>query len=248
MNPIFENAVDSLKAGIEFYLFGKEGRPIKFAILSVYQCVELFLKEKLYRFHPLLIYRNIDKPIDDDSQTVGVSETLGRLSNLGVKLTKEETSDIITLQKQRNRIEHHRFERDAAHPEMVGQALKFLYNFLPKHLETTLEEHLTADEFRKVRSLILSYDELLAEAEREVESQTAKVSKGDAIRDAHQIECPECGHFTLVVNSDRGDFCFFCHSEQEVEQCSHCGEYYPAYQLEGVGICEACFHEIINKD
>jgi DNA-directed RNA polymerase subunit RPC12/RpoP len=248
MNPIFENAVDSLKAGIEYYLSGKEGRPIKFAILSIYNCVELFLKERLYRYHRLLIYKNIDKPIDDDSLTVGVAETLGRLSNLGLRLTKEETSDIVALQKQRNRIEHHSFERDAAHAEMVGQVLKFLYKFLPKHLDTTLEEHLNAEEFRQVRSLILSYDELLAEAKRQVESQTAKVSKDDYIRDAHEIECPECGHDTLVVNSDRGNFCFFCHCEELVEQCSHCGEYYPPYEFEDSNICESCFHDMINRD
>jgi len=248
MNPIFENAIDSLRVGIEFYLNAKKGRPLKFAILSIHNCVELFLKEKLYRYNPLLIYKNIDKPIDEDSITVGISETLGRLSNLGLKLTKDETSDIFALQKQRNRIEHYRFDRDASHSEMVGQVLRFLYNFLPKHLDSNLEEYISGEEFREVRSLILSYEELLAEAERQVKVETKKISKADLIRDIHEIECPECGHYTLVVNSSRGKFCFFCHKEQDISQCSHCGEYLLAYELDDVGICESCFNDILNRN
>jgi hypothetical protein len=51
ISPIFENAIDSLRIGMEF-----SQRESSYAI-------ELLLKEQLHRTNPVLIYKNIDKKV-----------------------------------------------------------------------------------------------------------------------------------------------------------------------------------------
>jgi HEPN domain-containing protein len=53
----------------------------KYTILAVYQAVELFLKDALYRINPVLIYSDIDKRVHADSRTVGFKEAAQRLEN-----------------------------------------------------------------------------------------------------------------------------------------------------------------------
>ncbi|MBU1626672.1 hypothetical protein KKB18_04815, partial [bacterium] len=86
MSDLFDNAIDSLKVGIEFYL----QENYKHAILNIYHSIELFLKEKLFIINPILIYKNIDKPINDDSLTVSLNDILSRFSNLSICLEKEK--------------------------------------------------------------------------------------------------------------------------------------------------------------
>ena len=82
MSDIFNNALDSLEFGIRVYLFGEYETAHKHAILNVFHSIELFLKEKLYRIHPILIYKNIDNLINDDSLTVGLREILLKYNNV----------------------------------------------------------------------------------------------------------------------------------------------------------------------
>jgi hypothetical protein len=89
MNPLLFNAVDSLKVGMEFFMRGDSDTTHKHAILTIFHSIELFLKEYLFRINPILIYRNIDKSITDDSITVGINEIIARLENLKIGLPKE---------------------------------------------------------------------------------------------------------------------------------------------------------------
>lgn len=111
MSDIYSNAVDSLRIGIEHFLKEPNYSSRKHAILTLFHAIELFLKEQLYRTNRLLIYRNIDAPITDDSQTVEIKEALARLQNLGLGLPKQQRTVIEDIQKRRNRIEHHRYDQ-----------------------------------------------------------------------------------------------------------------------------------------
>jgi hypothetical protein len=90
MSAIYENAVDSLRIGMEFFLTEKNYSSRKHAILTVFHAIELLLKECLAQTNPILIYKNIDVKITDDAQTVGIREALTRLENLGRGIPAKE--------------------------------------------------------------------------------------------------------------------------------------------------------------
>jgi hypothetical protein len=77
-SPIYENAIDSLRIGMEFFLKEDGYSSRKHAILTVFHAIELLLKERLAQTNPILIYKNIDAKITDDAMTVGVREALTR--------------------------------------------------------------------------------------------------------------------------------------------------------------------------
>ncbi len=57
MSPLLENAVDSLKVGLEYFLEGAKESSGKHTILTIFHSIELLLKEALYRFNPFLSTR-----------------------------------------------------------------------------------------------------------------------------------------------------------------------------------------------
>jgi hypothetical protein len=96
-SAIFENAVDSLRIGMEFFLKETSYSSRKHAILTVFHAIELLVKDRLAQTNPILIYKNIDIKITDDAQTVGVREALTRLENLGLGIPAEEKKTIETF-------------------------------------------------------------------------------------------------------------------------------------------------------
>jgi len=65
----------------------------------VFHAVELFFKEHVFQINPVLIYKNIDGKITDDSQAVDIREILVRFENIGVKLPPEQTEAIAKIRK-----------------------------------------------------------------------------------------------------------------------------------------------------
>lgn len=209
MNPLFENAIDSLVLGVNFYVEKPIANPYKHSILNIFHSIELFLKEGLYRVHPILIFKNIDKPIHDDSLTVGLKEILARFRNLKINLDKKDQDIIVELQKRRNKIEHHHYSEDESDFYIIGKSLRFIYFFLPNHLGEKLESFLDEKLYSKVREIILKYEERLREAEEEVSKLTTPRTKDDLCDPVDSALCPECCNYTVVIGTERGNYCFF---------------------------------------
>jgi hypothetical protein len=91
---------------MQFFLKEKDYSSRKHAILTIFHSIELFLKEYLYRNNQILIYKNIDAKISEESITVGIKDILVRLENLNLGLPKYQQLVIEKIQKRRNRIEH----------------------------------------------------------------------------------------------------------------------------------------------
>lgn len=238
MSPLFENAVDSLQTGMQFF---RDKRP-KFAILLVFHSIELLLKELLSRQHPVLIYRNIDKKITDDSQTVGLAETLVRFQNVGVTLTKQEQETLKTLQRRRNRIEHHRYEPETDDHDTLGQSLKFIMSFVVTHLHDELGKHIAESLLHEIEAIVLSYDERLAVANHEFEQWAEKAYDGGFESDDFRgtVDCPVCSQTLLVLDEPtKGNYCFFCRAEVNAVECDHCGRTFLP-QNEGDNACDFC--------
>jgi hypothetical protein len=236
--PLLDNAIDSLQHGVAHYLVRDESpTAIKHAVLNIYHGIELFLKERLARVHPLLIYRDIDKRVTADSQTIGLKEILVRMENLGIPLAPNQTAILAELQKRRNHIEHHRFDPSADHQITVGQALKFLLDFLPDHLGIALEDIVEdTDIYNKVLTAILSYTERVERAVREATAASRLL-----------VRCSDCGEKTVAVDSDRGHYCYLCHTDHNMEQCERCGEYMDSANIDDSGLCSDCIEDILRR-
>ena len=149
MSEIYANAVDSLRIGIEFFLKVPSYSSRKHAILTLFHAIELFLKEHLHRTNPILIYRNIDAKITEDSLTVGIKEILVRLENLGLGLPIVPLAVIEKIQKRRNRIEHHRYDHKEEDELIIAESLQFILFFVDDVLKKKLEDDTPAEVLRK---------------------------------------------------------------------------------------------------
>lgn len=240
MDGIFKNAVDSIQMGLRH--FQDEALPTrdKWATLELFHAIELLLKERLYREHPLLIYRRLEKPIGDDAATVGLDEILKRFGNLGLELPKEYVHILQDLRRRRNRIEHHRFVPDESHRNVLGEALKFIHYFLDQHLEEDLEDLISPREFDEVKELILGYDELVRRAQANLEAAYSRFGPKDRPM-LSTGTCPECGNRMVLVGGGDEDICYFCDKAVVVKMCQTCGEYLPPEDFAGPDICQACF-------
>jgi hypothetical protein len=246
MGDLFDNAIDSLDVGIRTYLYGDYPTAPKHAIRHVFHAMELLLKERLFREHPLLIYKELNKRISEDSPTVGLEETLARFNNLKIELSAADVETLRDLQRRRNRIEHHKFIADERHRYVLGKALRFIFYFMQDHLGTSLEKEIDEEIYPSIREAILSYEEMLADAKKEA----AKLVPGGGPKDPGAtpvlVLCPECDNETLVIGCEKGNYCFFCACEVDVEPCPRCGQYVFARELVDGIVCSDCERYILS--
>lgn len=248
MSEILENALDSLRMGLKHYLDSKLETSDKWAILELFHSIELLLKQRLYEEHPLLIYRNVDKPVTDDAQTVGLAEALARFQNLDVELPTRYVTILRDLQRRRNRIEHHRFTPDADHRRVLGEALKFIGYFLEEHLDQSLKDNLPSELFHQAKELMVEYDSLVRSAESEIEYIFSRCRLDPKnYPDLAVGTCPECGNRTVLVGYGDRDMCYFCDEPVIVELCEYCGEHLPGDDFAGSGICHRCFSDKVAE-
>jgi len=235
MRALLDNAIDSLRVGVDFYVNRPEKSAHKHAILLVFHAIELLIKEHLSRVHPALIYRNIDKPITDDSMTVGFDQMLIRLKNLGLELEPDQAPVLRNLQRRRNCIEHHVYDRDPNDGTVVGQSIRFIAYFLHEFLDTTLEDQLGAGLFARVTKLVCDYEELKSIAEGQLEKWIKETYPHDDTAEwgtpksfPGTVDCPVCRQELLVMeNHPEAPYCFFCGSQiDDAAQCEHCGVTY----------------------
>ena len=221
MSPLFENAVDSLQTGMQFF---RDKRP-KFAILLIFHSIELLLKELLSRNHPILIYRNII-----------------RFENIGINLPKEQRETLKTLQGKRNRIEHHRYEPHISDADTLGQSLKFIMLFMELQLHAKLSQHIDAGLLDEIERIVLSYNERLDRANYDFEQWLVETYAGglDSEEFPGTVDCPICSQTLLVLGEATiGNYCFFCRTKVDAVECIECGSTLIP-QKEGDDVCDTC--------
>jgi hypothetical protein len=159
-SAIYENAIDSLQIGMEFFLREVSYSSRKHAILTLFHAIELLLKERLAQTNPILIYKNIDLKITDDAQTVGVREALARLENLHLGIPAEEKKIIENIQKVRNRIEHHRYDHSEKEDDaIIAESLKFILYFVEFVLKRKLGDQIDSNILREIDRRVWEYNE-----------------------------------------------------------------------------------------
>ena len=235
MSEIYANAIDSLRIGIEHFLKESTYSSRKHAILTLFHAIELFLKEQLHRTNRLLIYKNIDAPVSDDSQTVGVKDALSRLQNLGLGLPKEQRDVIEKIQKRRNRIEHHRYDHKDEDEIVIAESFKFILFFVDSVLHGKLEDDIPADTLREIQRLVYERNELYWIAMHRLErwmhetwpawdAQTSDTPD----EFTGTLDCSICRDSFLVLGYHPKAFCFRCNTTVDAMECDFCGQTYLA--------------------
>jgi len=253
-----ENAMDSLVHGVEHYIgFIDEHNPtdLKYAILHVFHALELFLKARLAKAHPLLIYQKPEDGgiADNKANTVDFKSLIGRLRNVSVDLSRQNLVDLDSLHTIRNSIEHHRVEGSSQVIEdYVGKAMRFLKNFLQKELGIILRERLDKDAYNTLSNVLDSYNERLERAKQELPDLQDK----DGVPLYSLAICEECLEETIVIpdptSHDDTVHCFFCDAHFYVTVCERCGSFIlssaPSQRdVEEPELCSDCWDEMRQR-
>ncbi|WP_369721323.1 hypothetical protein AB8Z38_30515 [Bradyrhizobium sp. LLZ17] len=242
MSAIYDNAVDSLRIGFEFFQEESSCSSRKHAILTVFHAIELFFKEHLSQINPVLIYKNMDARITDDSQTVGIREILVRFENVGLKLPPEQIEAIGKIQKIRNRIEHHRYDHNEEEDELViAQALKVILYFTEFVLGRKIGDDIGADMHSAMNRRVLDYNEREGMARYRLEEWMKKEwpdwnpMERDCDEFGGTFDCPVWRQSYLAIGYHDKPFCFHCNAEVDAANCEDCGRTY----LVSEGCCTA---------
>ena len=243
-----ENALDSLDEGIERFLLNRRPSDLKYSVLHIAQAVELFLKARLVREHPLLIYVNPAKA-GEDQKTVDFDDLFGRLIAAGVNFDKSTLQDLRELQRTRNRLQHHRINLlEETVRSQIGQGTRFLEGFIEREFEISLKDRLSKGSYTALQKAISSYAEslqlALAEMQDDLNSLAESVRRKAAI-----LQCDFCGNGTIIYPDPTSTafnscdvHCYFCNNRSTVTNCPECDELTLGGQL-----CEACVFILSNR-
>lgn len=141
---LLENAQDSIIESLRaVQRAGEEPRAWKPAIRDIVQAIELLLKERLLREHPLLIYENVDTR----KRTVTLDQALTRLgAAAGIDLTERDRAAIYKAKTWRDRITHYEFEFSLQEVETAYVTLfEWATGFHVDHLDVELHEVIDQD-------------------------------------------------------------------------------------------------------
>jgi hypothetical protein len=242
-SPIYENAIDSLRIGMEFFLEEEGYSRRKHAILTLFHAIELLLKERLAQTNPILIYKNIDVKITDDAMTVGVREAFTRLENLGLGIPDEEKKTIENIQRVRNRIEHHRYDHNEKEDEaIIAASLKFILFFVEFVFKRKLDEKIDPKVLRDINRRVFEYNESHSLAEHRLNQWAKKEWPGWTEEEEDLPEefggtmrCPECRQDWLVMGYHDKPVCFWCNTSVDAHCCEGCGQVFIVGESCGCG-------------
>lgn len=235
MSDIYANAVDSLRIGIEHFLKEPGYSSRKHSILTLFHAIELFLKEQLHRTNPILVYRNLDAKITEDSMTVGIKEALIRLENIGLGLPRQPQEVIERIQKRRNRIEHHRYDHKEEDEAIISESLAFILFFVEGVLKAKLESDVPPETLRAIQNLIYDRQDRYWIAMHRFEQwmhekwpdwNNEELATPDEFLGT--LDCPICHQSYLVIGHHDKPFCFHCNTTIEAAECDDCGRTYLA--------------------
>jgi hypothetical protein len=211
---ILANAADSITQAIELLAWkdeSDEARRLKQAVMAVAHGVELLLKERLRKVHPVLIWENVDKFPILSARTVTVDIALSRLSKIGGLEFLEGDADLIkSLRDTRNAIEHYSWSTTKSEADrIVGQALGFALHFAKDELNYDFFGYDTRKD--DTFDLLLESNPEFAKSFRERYEKRA-----DAIGEPNYLceychalavnpstgACKLCGHWNDVTDND----------------------------------------------
>lgn len=183
----------------------------KYAILNLVQAIELSLKELLKKEHPVLIYKNVDNPIE----TVSLQFAVARLQKISkIIFNKEDLDTIYLASKYRNEIVHFEISFKIEEIKLIyAKLMGFLQSFIIKYFKKNLNDIVKPDLWKEALNILEYSNELLRRAEERF--------KEENIDSYLVIECRRCHQYGFVVQ-DEINTCYVCGDEDESGQCDGC--------------------------
>lgn len=198
------NAVDSIQRAIDLLAWRDEpddARRLKQAVLSIAHGVELLLKERIRRVHPVLVWENVDKFPNLSARTVTVDTALRRLNKIGGLRIDEADSELIrSLRDTRNAIEHYSWATTKAEAEqIVGRSLGFALHFAKNELDHDFfGYHARKDD---------TFQVLLEGNPRFAESFRARYEKQSCTEGRYKVTCDFCHALSVSPSTGACDLC-----------------------------------------
>ncbi len=217
----------------------QEPKQWKFAILHLVQAIELSLKELLKQQHPVLIFKNVDRP----ELTVSLNEALGRLKRItSFEPTPAELKALQFAANVRNEIVHHEFKADPAELKPAfARLFGFLVDFHRTHFDFTIEEKVP-------ETLWFDGIKIKAYGEELFQRAAARLA-ADNLNDDSLVECPKCGWRALSAFGDRAEVCYVCEHVTSLVVCDRCNHIMLSGEEEEFGdksYCRSCLEYVTD--
>jgi hypothetical protein len=201
----------------------KESGQWKFAIFNLTQAIELSLKERLRREHPLLVFQDAGK----QGQTVGLRDAVLRLrDDCQLPLSQDDVDTIKRAAAWRNQIVHSEFslntaELKAAFAKLTGFIADFHVQFLGDKLKETIPEKLWQE--------VVSIREYIEDILRRANDRLAR----EKIHPSTVWPCLKCG-WKAFVSQHQKNKCYVCGHTDLIAECDGCGrlEYVSQMRIE----------------
>ncbi|MCW5874750.1 MAG: hypothetical protein KIS88_08925 [Anaerolineales bacterium] len=252
---LLENALDSLRLGLEFVLeLQKDKSKLKLSILLVAQAVELTLKERLHREHWSLVYRNIDAAGNEDAYTVSIDEAKKRLRAVAdINLTDDQNETLKEISGIRNKIQHFQIDASAEQAVVtVNLVSNFLIGFLHTHLGIDIQQHISEETYRKMLEVSELEEGLLNVADgriKRIKKEHLPTHMSDiAAFDFQVLMCPMCYTEKYVFIPGAFSECQLCNYKGEQVECARCGIALPKghddlrFSGPDYALCENCWN------
>ncbi|MFZ8200461.1 hypothetical protein [Alteromonas portus] len=256
---LLDNALDSMSEALSKFEEGEEGehKAYKFAVLHLAHFIELIFKHHIASKHSLLIYKDPFSKKLDRNKTIGLWECINFINNeVPEAVSPELRKDLEWIKKLRNEIEHHKFTMDVLQVRStIGRLFRSVMEFLMDHTELDIESHIPVHTKETFKVLSDEYEfsiRTAIKAADEVEEANPIDYSSDPDAEPVRLDCPECGHFTLVFSADSctGYRCTFCNNEESDElpgTCDICGvnttqEELEHWPLEDGDVEARCYH------
>ncbi len=223
----------------------KESIHWKYATLNLVQAIELSLKERLKREHPILIFQKVDSP----KNTVNLYTALSRLQQIAnLKISQSDITTISKASELRNRIVHFEFDLNEKEVKLVfAKLLGFLSHFHAVHLESKLDESVEPYLWQEAVYILDFAEELYKRAE--------KIFEDKGINFGEILLCPACEWDSFSIHADENT-CYVCGYFSDISDCGDCGKLLFENEWHELQtgderyerFCTECYEELIRND
>lgn len=145
---LLENSYDFLDNSLYYYNLANldEGHELeqadietkkkwKTSFIFLFQALELLLKAVLSKINPILVYENIDIPINESSKTVSFQKSVQRITNLKPNLLSyEQIQFILKCGDTRNQYTHYKVEYNSILIKKKFCKMIELYEYIHKEI------------------------------------------------------------------------------------------------------------------
>lgn len=229
---LLNNAMHSLEFGMScFHAMESKIDDAKFAIQHTIQSLELLFKEVIYRKDKDSIFeKNRNGNIKNFKSgrpktiTMGASAQIMRDKKI-IEIAEYNLINIVT--SWYNDIKHYRISIDMLKIDRnIGGILKIIFKILDI-LQIDVNEYLSPDILVEIKIKVIGYEAHLQQAEYKAVSNNPKEYETPRF-------CSNCENNTV----DEEEYCHFCESYIEVNECIRCGD--DTVELNASDECDYC--------